>query len=563
MKRRTSRKAEQKKTDAEGKTSSSGLTSKGKISKPKASSAQSRPAKKSQKAAAKTPIAAEAKPKQTKIPGTRTRRVAAKRERAVSGLPASETSTKAKASPVVEPPVVAKAAPSVTPPIEKHKPAREISAQSRDLPSGEATGRQAVLPLWEQAPSEAKLAAPPRPSLPPTFKLPVPAILLEGDQAEPPPKAGPGEKFAVGATPLKQVSEAGQLLPGYGTGRVSTIARDPYCLFVSWDFTDAQQRYYNSLSADNHLVLRAHDGSLSGPVATEAHLHGETRHWFVHVPRAAAQYVVEIGYYLLNGAWTTVRSSEPVTTQPDRPSEDQTVRFAYAPSFAPSVEWRAEPPLPGPLLQGGRIDEIEKGWEAHPTITTPVLPESRPPVQYPQWTAAQEEALTELISTMIRREQVPGSLEILELLQRQMRRQILPLEEQIGLPGPSSAALGISSLPAEQEIPSSLVEAERLPPRKGFWFNVNAELIIYGATEPDARVTIGGRAIKLRPDGTFSYRFALPDGYYELPAQATSADQSDSRRAELRFSRQTAYSGDVGAHPQDKALQTPAPENVA
>jgi hypothetical protein len=207
------------------------------------------------------------------------------------------------------------------------------------------------------------------------------------------------------------------------------------------------------------------------------------------------------------------------------------------------------------------MDEIERGWEAHPTITTPVLPESRPSVQYPQWTAAQEEALTELISTMIRREQVPGSLEILELLQRQMQRQILPLEEQIGLPGPSSAALGISSLPGE--IPSSLVEAERLPPRKGFWFNVNAELIIYGATEPDARVTIGGRAIKLRPDGTFSYRFALPDGYYELPAQATSADQSDARRAELRFSRQTAYSGEVGAHPQDKALRPPAPENVA
>ena len=34
--------------------------------------------------------------------------------------------------------------------------------------------------------------------------------------------------------------------------------------------------------------------------------------------------------------------------------------------------------------------------------------------------------------------------------------------------------------------------------QKGFWFNVNAELIIYGATEPDAQVTIGGRVIKLR-----------------------------------------------------------------
>jgi hypothetical protein len=98
--------------------------------------------------------------------------------------------------------------------------------------------------------------------------------------------------------------------------------------------------------------------------------------------------------------------------------------------------------------------------------------------------------------------------------------------------------------------------------RKGFWFNVNAELIIYGATEPDAAVTIGGRKIQLRKDGTFSFRFALPDGNYDLPVQATSADHSDSRRAELKFSRATQYRGEVGQHPQDKALKAPKVENV-
>ena len=69
---------------------------------------------------------------------------------------------------------------------------------------------------------------------------------------------------------------------------------------------------------------------------------------------------------------------------------------------------------------------------------------------------------------------------------------------------------------------------------RGFWFNVNAELIIYGATEPDASVTIGGRKIRLRPDGTFSYRFALPDGKFDLPAIATNAAGNDARAAELR-----------------------------
>ncbi|MFH1143156.1 MAG: DUF4912 domain-containing protein [Candidatus Eisenbacteria bacterium] len=58
----------------------------------------------------------------------------------------------------------------------------------------------------------------------------------------------------------------------------------------------------------------------------------------------------------------------------------------------------------------------------------------------------------------------------------------------------------------------------------GFWFVLDAELIIYGATEPDAAVTVQGRAVKLRPDGTFSLRFLLPDGTQVIDATAVSAD---------------------------------------
>jgi hypothetical protein len=97
---------------------------------------------------------------------------------------------------------------------------------------------------------------------------------------------------------------------------------------------------------------------------------------------------------------------------------------------------------------------------------------------------------------------------------------------------------------------------------KGFWFNVNAELIVFGSTERDATVTIGGRKIKLRPDGSFSYRFSLPDGRYELPVVAVSADETDGRAADLNFSRTTEFLGDVGSHPQNAALKPPSAENV-
>ncbi|HKI69064.1 MAG TPA: hypothetical protein VKA67_05705, partial [Verrucomicrobiae bacterium] len=102
-----------------------------------------------------------------------------------------------------------------------------------------------------------------------------------------------------------------------------------------------------------------------------------------------------------------------------------------------------------------------------------------------------------------------------------------------------------------------------VPSEKGFWFNVNAELLIYGATEPDASVTVGGRPIRLRTDGSFSYHFALPDGQYELPIVAISSDRTDGRAAELKFSRATEYRGDVGVHPQDGQFKSPTVENVS
>ena len=122
----------------------------------------------------------------------------------------------------------------------------------------------------------------------------------------------------------------------------------------------------------------------------------------------------------------------------------------------------------------------------------------------------------------------------------------------------AAAALGPAAPTSPTGISSPVGRAQ---PAKGFWFNANAELIIYGATEPSADVTIGGRRIKLRPDGSFSYRFALPDGQYELPVVAVSADGTDGRAAEMMFSRRTEYRGDVGAHPQDPALRRP--EEVA
>ena len=94
-----------------------------------------------------------------------------------------------------------------------------------------------------------------------------------------------------------------------------------------------------------------------------------------------------------------------------------------------------------------------------------------------------------------------------------------------------------------------------------FWFTVNAELIVYGATEPNASVSLGGKQIPLRSDGSFNFRFALPDGNYALPVAAVSADGTEGRAVELKFQRSTKTSGHVQPHAQDPALNQPPRAN--
>jgi len=82
-----------------------------------------------------------------------------------------------------------------------------------------------------------------------------------------------------------------------------------------------------------------------------------------------------------------------------------------------------------------------------------------------------------------------------ESIRREIEREIS--SAQFGGEWPLEAPQGISSPLGEES-----------PQVKAFWFNVNAELIIYGATQPDARVTIGGQPVELRPVDLIAGRVA-------------------------------------------------------
>ncbi|OAI54940.1 hypothetical protein AYO44_14005 [Planctomycetaceae bacterium SCGC AG-212-F19] len=109
-----------------------------------------------------------------------------------------------------------------------------------------------------------------------------------------------------------------------------------------------------------------------------------------------------------------------------------------------------------------------------------------------------------------------SSLELKQLFEERLRRP---------MGSPAVTSFGSGAWPAGK--------------MRKFWFQLDAELIVYGATEPSARVTLQGEPVKLRPDGTFTMRFCLPDSRQSIPAVAASGDGVEERTIVLAVERNT------------------------
>ncbi|MBW4615951.1 MAG: substrate-binding domain-containing protein [Desmonostoc vinosum HA7617-LM4] len=73
-----------------------------------------------------------------------------------------------------------------------------------------------------------------------------------------------------------------------------------------------------------------------------------------------------------------------------------------------------------------------------------------------------------------------------------------------------------------------------------FWFEADAELVIHGSTVPNTTVSIGGHAIKLKPDGTFHLRIPFPESLMDYPIKVVSADGEQTKTIHKRFSQETS-----------------------
>lgn len=279
------------------------------------------------------------------------------------------------------------------------------------------------------------------------------------------------------------------------------------------------------------------------------------RHRIVPVLYAGTPYVAELGFVDAEGIWRSLAVSEPASTPPDAARTEWTHHLRRYEEPEPQTPSQQTPPTPPATV----IHLPEPAWpNVSPTTEAPTEGDATP-LPSP----AEATYLTSLVW-----EPDPPRLSAghsAELAEAGGRWVTIPQVVLHPSPlAPSSPASARHRPPeAVESLPSSPAPGRPAPAPGDFWFKVNAELIVYGSTEPDASVTVAGRPIRLRDDGSFSFRFSLPDGLYSLPAIAVKADGSDARSAHLEFSRSTRYCGEVGQHPQDPALQPPVAASLS
>ncbi|MGK7874753.1 MAG: DUF4912 domain-containing protein [Xenococcaceae cyanobacterium] len=311
--------------------------------------------------------------------------------------------------------------------------------------------------------------------------------------------------------PLASVDEElGDLPEGYGESRIVLMPRDPQWAYAYWDIPNEHKEELRS-QGGQQLALRLYDVTdinleYQSPHNIQEYLCDElAREWYLPIPVSDRDYAVDIGYRCADGRWLVLARSASVHVPPVYPSD--WIEDAFI-----TIDWKE--------------DLLDK------TVYELAPPSQRQAAMVSQGSAIYDEIFNMVQSTEAQR--VAGSL--------YGSMQQVPFHEQ----GISSyvfpSGIGAWAVPNVPSVTMSGVGFSCVPPisTHPFWLVADAELIVYGATEPDATITIGGRPIKLNPDGTFRFQMSFKDGLIDYPIMAVAADGEQTCSIHMKFTRETS-----------------------
>ena len=270
------------------------------------------------------------------------------------------------------------------------------------------------------------------------------------------------------------------------------LPRDPQWAYVFWELSDVDRRQAMA-DGSTQLVLRVADVTGLGGGAAHQHtlmevvVNSHATEWYLPVPLSDRDYRVELGYRVASSSWRSLAFSGVARVPALHPSEqvlDQFVPFS--------------------------LDAM-----------APVSDEN---FSVPAATAGIHERIYQVATSTSRTLGIGRGSEAFH------SNDSFSLNDQgLHASGVGRWASGRS------ESGAGLVAAR---PRS-FWLVADAELVVYGATDPAATLRIGEEIVPLAEDGTFRIQVPFRDGQQLYPITAVAADGEQSRHITLNFNRAT------------------------
>jgi ABC-type phosphate transport system substrate-binding protein len=303
---------------------------------------------------------------------------------------------------------------------------------------------------------------------------------------------------------------------GYGASRIVLMARDPQWAYAYWDVPEDHKQALRD-QGGQQLALRLYDVtdldlSQSRPHSVQQYgLEEMTRDWYLPIPVSDRDYRAEVGYTTATGTWMMLARSNAVRIPPVFPTDEIVDKFVTIPWEEP-IQGKTIP-LPGkaglgPVPIHQQMFEMGMPGTAESRIAGSIGGDSS--FIFPSGIGFE--------SNLLGGEQPP-----------------------FGAWTASGSGMGLTMSGAGLTMSGVGFGSFQPPTNKprNFWLVADAELIVYGATEPDANLTIDGEPVQLSPDGTFRIQLSFQDGQLRFPIMAVAADGEQMRNITLNFNRTT------------------------
>jgi len=368
-----------------------------------------------------------------------------------------------------------------------------------------------------------------------------------------------GQEDRTGGS-LSSVDEGLADLPnGYGESRVVLMPRDPEWAYTYWEIPNDRKEEMRR-QGGQQLALRIYDVTdvnldTQSPHSIQEYPCDElAREWYVPIPVSDRDYALDIGYRCADGRWLVLARSAQVRVPPVYPSdwiEDQFI----------TLDWEEE-------LQGKTFAElVPPAKKLAQAVNGGGYSTSNAIYEQIFGMAESAESLRVAGSVFGSMQHVAGSVQQVGIHEQALSSYVFPsgvgmwaaptmsglTASGVGMSGLTMSGVGMSGLTMSGVGMSGLTMsgfgmsgvgmsgvgfAAPMRPRQ-FWLVADAELIVYGATEPDATVYVGGQPIKLNADGTFRFQMSFQDGLIDYPIFAVAADGEQNRAIHMKYERET------------------------